>query len=397
MHYSENPRWPNDEGRSNWRYLLEGDVKGDVEDDAFDDALLKHWSDGRFSMMSLAPLDALAMLESRLPKFVTKEVRVRAHIAQVRFAEAHQGVIDEPNNEFIRGKKFETGDGVKKDYKQAAEHYLNAAKNGHAKAQNNLGLLYLEGLGVEKDKHQAALWMMKAAEQGLGAAQENIANSFLSGEGVPESAELAEIWFRKAADQGSSSAQFSLGEYYEYGWGGQINNGRAIYWYSKAAGQGDDDAQASLLRLQRESASSMESNFSIPASSSAGLVHAAIQLLKNHPTVFYEELAELRTWLLANNTEPTEKSVAVKAGPNLLAPEVLSPRLLVAQWLLDFDSITSAELRNQLLPFDLLPNSFIDELNEQALDLTGDIALEEVDGDIVVNREVLRQVLAERG
>ena len=78
---------------------------------------------------------------------------------------------------------------------------------------------------------------------------------------------------------------------------------------------------------------------------------------------------------------------------------VITPQTLqqILRWLADQAQVSVAALRTQLLPLDLLPSAVIDELNEQALDLTGDIALEEVDGDIVVNREVLRQVLAERG
>ena len=58
------------------------------------------------------------------------------------------------------------------------------------------------------------------------------------------------------------------------------------------------------------------------------------------------------------------------------------------------DRISIATFRVQLLPLDLLPNAVVNEVNERALDLTGEMALEEVGDEIVVAAAVFDQVLA---
>src|SRR5712691_8471260 len=45
------------------------------------------------------------------------------------------------------------------------------AEQGHAEAQFNLGLMYIDGQGVPQDYTQAAQWLRKAAEQGDATAQ----------------------------------------------------------------------------------------------------------------------------------------------------------------------------------------------------------------------------------
>jgi len=66
----------------------------------------------------------------------------------------------------------------------------------------------------------------------------------------------------------------------------------------------------------------------------------------------------------------------------------------VVTWLARQDRVTMAALRELLLPLDLLPNAVINELNELALDLTGEMALEESGDEILVSRSTLDEVLA---
>lgn len=72
------------------------------------------------------------------------------------------------------------------------------------------------------------------------------------------------------------------------------------------------------------------------------------------------------------------------------------PRTLneIIAWLSGVERVTEADLRTCLLPLDLLPAALIDELNERALDLTGDIALEESGEEIMIAKEVLFEVIA---
>lgn len=67
---------------------------------------------------------------------------------------------------------------------------------------------------------------------------------------------------------------------------------------------------------------------------------------------------------------------------------------LVLTWLASQDRISIAAFRAQLLPLDMLPGAVINEINERALDLIGEIALDEVDDQILVIKNVFDEVLA---
>lgn len=89
----------------------------------------------------------------------------------------HGGVLNEAieaergdaTAQFNLAVQYRKGNGVAMDASRAALWYLKAADQGHAKSQNNLGVLYRNGVG--KDACEAARWFRKAAEQGLAAAQ----------------------------------------------------------------------------------------------------------------------------------------------------------------------------------------------------------------------------------
>jgi TPR repeat protein len=59
---------------------------------------------------------------------------------------------------------YENGKGVLKDYKEAVKWYRKATDQGHAMAQNNLGVMYGRGEGVLKSMTQAKYWIQKAYE-----------------------------------------------------------------------------------------------------------------------------------------------------------------------------------------------------------------------------------------
>ena len=69
---------------------------------------------------------------------------------------------------------------------QAVVWYSEAALNGVALAQYNLGICYAKGEGVPRDLAQAARWYREAALRGITYAQHNLANLHYRGEGVPK-------------------------------------------------------------------------------------------------------------------------------------------------------------------------------------------------------------------
>lgn len=100
-----------------------------------------------------------------------------------------------------------------------------------------------------------------------------------------------------------------------------------------------------------------------------------------------EGLSDMRRKFDGLQTAPSAVKAINRKPPENTLKEVVA-------WLATQDRIAVATLRIHLLPLDLLPTAVIDKLNERALDLTGELALEELGDEIVVTREVLDEVIA---
>ena len=132
------------------------------------------------------------------------------------------------------------------EYAEAIESFREAAEDGNADAQFNLGLMYLKGEGVDEDYAQALEWFTKSAEQGNVRAETNLARMYAQGKGVAPDYGTAVSWFRKAADQGYPDAQYSLGVLYVTGNAVPLNYKQAQDLFQKAADQGNASAQYQL-------------------------------------------------------------------------------------------------------------------------------------------------------
>ena len=64
---------------------------------------------------------------------------------------------------------------------EAAELLSQAAAQGHAEAQFNLGLMYYKGVGVPQNLKKAAELYSQAVAQGHAGAQHNLAGMYLDG------------------------------------------------------------------------------------------------------------------------------------------------------------------------------------------------------------------------
>jgi len=135
------------------------------------------------------------------------------------------------------------------DLSKARGLFAEAAQAGDARAQFNLGRMYLRGEGGPRDDAQALLWSEKAADQGLPGAQYDVGRIYDQGLGVRRDPERAAAWYEKAAGHGFSSAQVSLADLYVAGRGAPFNPQRAAELYGAAAEQGDADAQFKLATL----------------------------------------------------------------------------------------------------------------------------------------------------
>ncbi len=85
--------------------------------------------------------------------------------------------------------------------------FRRAADRGLAAAENNIGLMYMNGWGVAKDYTLARQWYERATDKRNGPAQRNIAYLYENGLGVPKDPVEARRWMERAARDGSQQAK----------------------------------------------------------------------------------------------------------------------------------------------------------------------------------------------
>jgi len=136
--------------------------------------------------------------------------------------------------------------GVAQNLSEAARWYEMLAKQGDARAQASLGLMYARGYGVAKDMDAARQWWSFAAAQNDPGAQYNLGLLYSKGDGVSQDYPQGAQWLARAAQRGHIQAQHNLGMLYYEGKGVERNPLRAYYWIKVAALQGDEAARAAL-------------------------------------------------------------------------------------------------------------------------------------------------------
>ena len=86
------------------------------------------------------------------------------------------------------------GGKINQNYQTAADWYFRAAEQGHAGAQNNLGVLYFKGTQTRRDQRR-----------------------LLKRDPDPNPIEQAAYWYRLASGQDYADAHANLGFLYETG------------------------------------------------------------------------------------------------------------------------------------------------------------------------------------
>ena len=82
-----------------------------------------------------------------------------------------------------------------------------AADQGDAEAQYNLGVIYNNGEGVPEDDAEAVKWYRLAAEQGYAKAQGVLGAMYALGRGVLKDSVRAHMWFNIAGANGDEAAR----------------------------------------------------------------------------------------------------------------------------------------------------------------------------------------------
>ncbi|KAF8933945.1 hypothetical protein BGZ47_010580 [Haplosporangium gracile] len=158
-----------------------------------------------------------------------------------------------PRAQYDVGLLHERGYGdVPQDQAKAFEWLFKSAVQGYVDAQAKVSQAYINGAGVLKDNIQAMEWSVKAAENGHAGMQYNMGNAYETGHGVPQSDTKAFEWYIKSAEQGFAEAQVRVADAFQDSKGVPRDDTRAFEWYVKAADQGLAEAQFSLGRLHEQ-------------------------------------------------------------------------------------------------------------------------------------------------
>ncbi len=136
---------------------------------------------------------------------------------------------------------------TKSDQGESFQHFLTAAKAGHAMAQTQIGHMYLNGIGIEKDFNKGVEWTQKAANQGYGMAESNLAGLYFNGNGVTKDVKKALELYQRASDHGDEYAQYMLGKIFLMASeGDKEKNAREMFL--KAAENGSVDALFEIIK-----------------------------------------------------------------------------------------------------------------------------------------------------
>jgi len=104
-------------------------------------------------------------------------------------------------------------------YAKAFEIYMPLARQGEARAQLSVGVIFYIGQGVTQNYEEAAKWFVYSGRQGNALAQNMIGEMHDQGLGVPQDYTTAAKWYRLSAEQGNAQGQDSLSIMYEKGLG----------------------------------------------------------------------------------------------------------------------------------------------------------------------------------
>jgi len=171
-----------------------------------------------------------------------------------------------PDESAKRAEKKEPGT-TPTDQDWDFEKIRQAAEQGDAKAQFQIGQMYSSGYRVSRNLSEAVVWYRKAAKQGdkdaefvlksLESMKNDARQPEVKGRGTTSSnseTTAGQEWnfekTKQAAERGDAEAQFTLGLMYSNGIGIAQNFPKATKWYRKAAKQGHEGAEIAFKYLE---------------------------------------------------------------------------------------------------------------------------------------------------
>ncbi|MFD1328173.1 tetratricopeptide repeat protein [Mycoplana ramosa] len=164
--------------------------------------------------------------------------RMGAPLPELPAEKAYSGKVDEAYGAYQRGF-----------YLTAMDLALPRAQGGDAAAQTLVAELFDQGLGVKRDRKEAAFWYKQAAEGGDPAGMFKYALLLIEGRIVPRDRKKADELMKKSAEAGNPSAQFNYAQMLVADSPGEKGLRAAMPYYEKSAEQGIADAQYALAQI----------------------------------------------------------------------------------------------------------------------------------------------------
>lgn len=208
------------------------------------------------------------------------------------------------------GVMYASGQGVARDYAEAARWYRRSAERGGPRGQFALGMFHLEGLGIPKNFDEAVKWLGLAAKQRFEQAQYALIFVFAEGFDTKPSAIEAAYWYTGRRISHEGEAAYHVGTFYSRGFSAWPDEQRVLAWLFRRRGIAADATSRYLKQIYGQRWGDQDEAVRwYRTGAEAGFVGAQVNLARVHwdQEGRYWNCAEAAKWtrLAAEKADPT--------------------------------------------------------------------------------------------
>lgn len=196
----------------------------------------------------------------------TDEMPVKIPLSQNKeFKSVKNMIINQAMNIVLEKDVFDDNDEIiEKEFEQSEEEYDNEqydftdnpiedlyqqAQNNNSYAQYMLGKMYLKGEGVKQDAEYGIRWLLRAIKQNNKYAQYLLGKAFIEGDLLPQDINAGFELLLKASEKNCVPALYYLGKMFHKGIGVIKDIDTAIYYFEKAVKDNNTYAAYNLGKI----------------------------------------------------------------------------------------------------------------------------------------------------
>lgn len=201
---------------------------------------------------------------------------------------------------------------AKGDFSQAFEGFQRLSKEGDARADFQLGVMYLYGRGIKEDSAIAANYFERAAEKGNEGAILVLGRMYLEGSGVTKDIDKAIKIYENGASQNMPVFGYLLGNLYLDTSFPKADDKKAVEWLNKAAEENSPEALYALGQFYENTDAAKSSSYFSKAAS-LGYRQAAFKTkqVENYVSSSPDfSDSEEEVWMLRSAGEGNEKALS---------------------------------------------------------------------------------------